>query len=108
MVASCTIRSWFKAPRRRRDRQGFGAIDDYTYRSYIATADCRRELTVRQQTRELDGSWRSLLVVPVRRPGLSAVDREKMVQRSLEEFRARPRPEPEVAARQQEAQRALG
>ena len=87
--------------------QGFGTIDDYTYRSHIATADCRRELTVRLQVRELDGSWRSLLVAPDRRPGLSAADRHEMTQRSLEEFRARPRPEPEVAARQQEAQRAL-
>jgi len=68
---------------------GFKAVDDDTYQERIATDDCRIELAVRQQVRQPDGSWQSLLVLRIHRPSLSPDERQAALRQLTEEARER-------------------
>lgn len=75
-------------------------IDDTAYGYRVGLAQCRFELAIRQQVRQPDGSWRSLLVARTRRPGLTPDERRAMVD---DQLRTAPRIGAEEAARHRRA-----
>jgi hypothetical protein len=77
-----------QAPTRWR-AENYKAIDDETYRHQYGTNECRFDLLVRMQALRDDGSWASLLVSRLRRPGRSAEDRKRAVDEFMEAQRQR-------------------